>query len=153
MLYSVLLTRLSLVSRMVLLSISLLLVVAMVRKGNETISKYNRHLCFCFYFSISSQEIATSAPKDTVILTLACGKYRFNKLQDSFGSIDGIPRLLDLGQCNDAFSGIQVALALQKAFGLKSINDLPCKYLRVLGTLNRVLNCLNYTSELCYFMV
>lgn len=74
------------------------------------------------------KEVATQAPKDTVILTLACGKYRFNKLQDSFGDIGGIPRLLDLGQCNDAYSGVQVALALQDAFGLKSVNDLPLSF-------------------------
>lgn len=74
------------------------------------------------------KEIALGAPKDTIILTLACGKYRFNKLQDSFGEIGGIPRLLDMGQCNDAYSGVQVALALQKAFNLKSINDLPLSF-------------------------
>ncbi len=50
------------------------------------------------------------APPDTVILTLACGKYRF--YDKDLGSIDGIPRLLDMGQCNDAYSAIQVALAL-----------------------------------------
>jgi len=67
-------------------------------------------------------EFAEKAPKDTVILTLACGKYRFNKLE--FGEIDGIPRLLDAGQCNDAYSAIQIALALSKAFGV-SVNELP----------------------------
>ncbi len=74
------------------------------------------------------KEVATQAPKDTVILTLACGKYRFNKLQDEFGEIGGIPRMLDMGQCNDAYSAVQVALALQGAFGLKSINDLPLSF-------------------------
>ena len=67
-------------------------------------------------------DFATEAPKDTVILTLACGKYRFNKLE--FGDIGGIPRLLDMGQCNDAYSAIQVAVALAKAFGC-GVNDLP----------------------------
>ncbi|HOW89722.1 MAG TPA: hydroxylamine reductase, partial [Elusimicrobiales bacterium] len=67
-------------------------------------------------------EFAERTPKDTVILTLACGKYRFNKLE--FGDIGGIPRLLDMGQCNDAYSAIQVALALSKAFNT-GVNDLP----------------------------
>lgn len=62
------------------------------------------------------------APDDTVILTLACGKYRFNKNQ--FGDINGIPRLLDVGQCNDAYSAIQLALALAKEFNC-GINELP----------------------------
>ncbi|HAH31849.1 MAG TPA: hydroxylamine reductase [Elusimicrobia bacterium] len=65
---------------------------------------------------------AEIAPKDTIILTLACGKYRFNKLD--FGDIGGIPRLLDMGQCNDAYSAIQVALALSKAFNV-GVNELP----------------------------
>jgi hydroxylamine reductase len=67
-------------------------------------------------------EFAEKAPKDTVILTLACGKYRFNKLD--FGDIGGIPRLLDVGQCNDAYSAIQIALALANAFEC-GVNDLP----------------------------
>jgi hydroxylamine reductase len=67
-------------------------------------------------------ELAERVPKDCVILTVACGKYRFNKLD--FGAIDGIPRLLDVGQCNDAYSAVQVALALAKAFGC-GVNDLP----------------------------
>jgi len=67
-------------------------------------------------------EFAESVPKDCVILTLACGKYRFNKLE--FGTIGGIPRLLDLGQCNDAYSAIQIAVALSKAFNC-GVNDLP----------------------------
>ena len=67
-------------------------------------------------------EFAEKAPKDTVILTLACGKYRFNKLD--FGDIGGIPRLLDVGQCNDAYSAIQIAVALSKAFNC-GVNDLP----------------------------
>ncbi len=67
-------------------------------------------------------QFAQAVPKDCVILTLACGKYRFNKLE--FGDIGGIPRLLDVGQCNDSYSAIQIALALSKAFNLP-VNDLP----------------------------
>jgi hydroxylamine reductase len=67
-------------------------------------------------------EFAEKVPKDCVILTLACGKYRFNKLD--FGDIGGIPRLLDIGQCNDAYSAIQVAVALANAFNC-GVNDLP----------------------------
>ena len=59
-------------------------------------------------------EFAQQVPKDCMILTLACGKYRFNKLD--FGSIDGLPRLLDIGQCNDAYSAIKIAVALAGAF-------------------------------------
>jgi hydroxylamine reductase len=67
-------------------------------------------------------EFAQAVPDDCVILTLACGKYRFNKL--AFGDIGGIPRLLDCGQCNDAFSAVKIASALSEAFGC-GINDLP----------------------------
>ncbi|MDD4910551.1 MAG: hydroxylamine reductase [Candidatus Omnitrophica bacterium] len=67
-------------------------------------------------------EFAEKAPGDTVILTLACGKYRFNKLE--FGDIGGIPRLLDCGQCNDSYSAIQIALALAGAFKC-GVNELP----------------------------
>lgn len=67
-------------------------------------------------------EFAESVPKDCVIMTLACGKFRFNKME--FGTIGGIPRLLDIGQCNDAYSAIQIAVALSKAFGC-GVNDLP----------------------------
>jgi len=67
-------------------------------------------------------EFVEKAPKDTVILTLACGKYRFN-MQD-YGDIGGIPRLLDIGQCNDAYSAIKIASALAEAFGV-GVNDLP----------------------------
>ena len=67
-------------------------------------------------------EFAQSAPQDSIILTLACGKYRFNKLD--FGTVAGLPRLLDMGQCNDAYSAIQVAVALSKAFEC-GVNDLP----------------------------
>ena len=67
-------------------------------------------------------EFAEKVPEDCVILTLACGKYRFNKLE--FGDIGGIPRLLDIGQCNDAYSAIQIAVALAEAFEC-GVNDLP----------------------------
>ncbi|WP_061994763.1 hydroxylamine reductase [Clostridium sp. ATCC 25772] len=67
-------------------------------------------------------EFAKQLPDDCIILTLACGKYRFNKLD--FGDIDGIPRLLDIGQCNDAYSAVRIALALADAFNC-TVNDLP----------------------------
>ena len=67
-------------------------------------------------------EFAENVPDDCVVLTLACGKYRFNKLE--FGEIGGIPRLLDCGQCNDAYSAIQIALALANAFDC-DVNELP----------------------------
>jgi hydroxylamine reductase len=67
-------------------------------------------------------EFAQAVPEDCVMLTLACGKYRFNKLP--FGKIDGIPRLLDCGQCNDAYSAIKIAQALAEAFEC-DVNDLP----------------------------
>ena len=67
-------------------------------------------------------EFVKKAPKDAVILTLACGKYRFNDLD--LGTIGGIPRLLDVGQCNDAYSAIRIALALADAFHC-SVNELP----------------------------
>lgn len=67
-------------------------------------------------------EVAEQAPDDTVVMTLGCGKYRFNT--HDFGEIGGIPRLLDIGQCNDAYSAIQIAGALAKAFDCE-VNDLP----------------------------
>ena len=67
-------------------------------------------------------EFAQAVPKDCVVLTLACGKYRFNKL--GFGTIGGLPRLLDIGQCNDAYSAIKIAGALAGAFNC-TVNDLP----------------------------
>lgn len=67
-------------------------------------------------------EFVEKTPKDTVVLTLACGKYRFNKLE--LGDIGGIPRLLDIGQCNDAYSAIQIAVALANAFDT-DVNSLP----------------------------
>ncbi|MFH1370758.1 MAG: hydroxylamine reductase [Planctomycetota bacterium] len=70
-------------------------------------------------------DFAQKVPDDCLILTLACGKYRFNKLE--FGSIDGIPRLLDCGQCNDAYSAVQIAVALANAFNC-GVNDLPLSF-------------------------
>ena len=67
-------------------------------------------------------EFVEKAPKDTVILTLACGKFRF--FDKELGDIGGIPRLLDVGQCNDAYSAVQIAVALSKAFNV-GVNDLP----------------------------
>ena len=67
-------------------------------------------------------EFAEKVPKDCIILTLACGKYRFNKLE--FGEVAGLPRLLDVGQCNDAYSAVRIALALADAFNC-GVNDLP----------------------------
>ena len=67
-------------------------------------------------------QFAQMVPSDCLILTLACGKYRFNKLE--FGEIDGIPRLLDVGQCNDAYSAIQIARAFADAFQT-DVNSLP----------------------------
>ncbi|MFR4476821.1 MAG: hypothetical protein ACLT3Y_06145 [Ruminococcus callidus] len=70
-------------------------------------------------------EFVKQTPPDTVVLTLACGKYRFNDLE--LGTIGGLPRLMDMGQCNDAYSAIQVAVALANAFGC-GVNELPLSY-------------------------
>lgn len=67
-------------------------------------------------------EFVEKTPQDTVVLTLACGKYRFNDL--NLGTIGGLPRLMDIGQCNDAYSAIKIAIALADAFGC-GVNDLP----------------------------
>jgi hydroxylamine reductase len=67
-------------------------------------------------------DVALGAPRDTVVLTLGCAKYRFN--QHDFGDIGGIPRLLDVGQCNDTYSAVKIATALAEAFDC-GINDLP----------------------------
>ena len=67
-------------------------------------------------------EFVKQTPDDTIVLTLACGKFRFNDM--NLGSIDGIPRILDMGQCNDAYSAIKVAVELSKAFNC-SVNELP----------------------------
>ena len=71
-------------------------------------------------------DFAKSLPEDTVILTAGCAKYRYNKL--GLGDINGIPRVLDAGQCNDSYSLVQIALALKDAFGLDDVNDLPIEY-------------------------
>ncbi len=71
-------------------------------------------------------EFAEKLPKDTIILTAGCAKYRYNKL--NLGDIAGIPRVLDAGQCNDSYSLAMIALALKDAFGLDDINDLPIIY-------------------------
>jgi hydroxylamine reductase len=71
-------------------------------------------------------EFAKALPKDTVILTAGCAKYRYNKLD--LGDIGGIPRVLDAGQCNDSYSLVVIAQKLAEAFGLKDINDLPVSY-------------------------
>lgn len=71
-------------------------------------------------------EFAEKLPKDTVILTAGCAKYRYNKLP--LGDINGIPRVLDAGQCNDSYSLVKIALALKEAFGLNDLNDLPIAY-------------------------
>ena len=67
-------------------------------------------------------ELAEQVPQDCAILTLGCAKYRFN--DQDFGDIGGLPRLLDVGQCNDSYSAIQIALALADAFDC-GVNDLP----------------------------
>ena len=67
-------------------------------------------------------EFVKQTPKDSIILTLACGKFRFNDLD--LGTIDGLPRIMDMGQCNDAYSAIKVAVALSEAFGC-GVNELP----------------------------
>jgi hydroxylamine reductase len=67
-------------------------------------------------------EFVEKVPKDCIVLTLACGKYRF--FDQELGDIGGIPRLLDAGQCNDAYSAVQIAVALSKAFDVE-VNELP----------------------------
>ena len=71
-------------------------------------------------------EFAKALPKDTVILTAGCAKYKYNKLP--LGDINGIPRILDAGQCNDSYSLAVIALKLKEVFGLDDINDLPIIY-------------------------
>lgn len=71
-------------------------------------------------------DFAKALPKDAVILTAGCAKYKYNKLQ--LGDINGIPRVLDAGQCNDSYSLAVIALKLKKVFGLDDINDLPIVY-------------------------
>lgn len=79
------------------------------------------------------KDIATNVPQDNVVMTLGCAKYRFNRYE--FGSIDvggmegvQIPRLLDIGQCNDSYSAVKIASALADAFGTKDLNDLPISF-------------------------
>ncbi|MCP4195634.1 MAG: hydroxylamine reductase, partial [Proteobacteria bacterium] len=71
-------------------------------------------------------EIAKALPKNTVILTSGCAKYRYNKLD--LGDIDGIPRVLDAGQCNDSYSLVIIAQKLAEAFNLSDLNDLPLSF-------------------------
>lgn len=71
-------------------------------------------------------KFAEALPQDCVILTAGCAKYRYNKLP--LGDIEGVPRVLDAGQCNDSYSLVRIALALRDAFGLKDVNDLPIVY-------------------------
>ena len=66
-------------------------------------------------------------PKDTIVITLACGKFRFNDLQ--LGDIEGIPRLIDIGQCNDSIVGIDIITSLKEFFNVRDINDLPVSYI------------------------
>ena len=70
--------------------------------------------------------MAQNLPKDTIILTAGCAKYRYNKLD--LGDIGGIPRVLDAGQCNDSYSLAVVALKLKEVFGLDDINELPISF-------------------------
>jgi hydroxylamine reductase len=71
-------------------------------------------------------KVAEQLPKDTIILTAGCAKYRYNKLK--LGDIGGIPRILDAGQCNDSYSLAVIALKLKEVFGLDNINDLPISF-------------------------
>jgi hydroxylamine reductase len=71
-------------------------------------------------------EVAEELPKDVIILTAGCAKYRYNKLD--LGDINGVPRVLDAGQCNDSYSLAIIALKLKEVFGLEDINDLPISY-------------------------
>ena len=70
-------------------------------------------------------EFVKQTPKDSIVLTLACGKYRFNDLD--LGTVAGFPRIMDMGQCNDAYSAVQVAVALAQAFGC-GVNELPLSF-------------------------
>ena len=70
-------------------------------------------------------DLAMATPQDSLILTLGCGKFRFNR--EDLGSINGVPRLLDIGQCNDAYSAVQIAVAVAGALGC-GVNDLPLHY-------------------------
>lgn len=80
----------------------------------------------CFPSRSYYTKFAEALPQDCVILTAGCAKYRYNKLP--LGDIEGVPRVLDAGQCNDSYSLVRIALALRDAFGLKDVNDLPIVY-------------------------
>ena len=71
-------------------------------------------------------QLAGKLPKEAVILTAGCAKYRYNTLD--LGDIGGIPRVIDAGQCNDSYSLVVIALKLVEAFGVKSVNDLPISF-------------------------
>ena len=103
------------------------------RRGRQGRSKRSRQRKIRHFFLVGGcdgakpgrnyyTEFVEKAPKDTIVLTLACGKFRF--FDKELGDIGGIPRLLDIGQCNDAYSAIQIALALSKAFNV-GVNELP----------------------------
>jgi hydroxylamine reductase len=70
-------------------------------------------------------DLAVATPQDSLVLTLGCGKFRFNR--EELGDIKGVPRLLDIGQCNDAYSAIQIAVAVANALECE-VNDLPLHY-------------------------
>lgn len=72
------------------------------------------------------RRLAELLPKDTIVITLACGKFRFNDI--SFGDIEGVPRLIDVGQCNDTIVGIEIIEALMELFGVEDINQLPISF-------------------------
>ena len=80
----------------------------------------------CLHLQNYYTDFAAALPKDTVILTAGCAKYKYNKLD--LGDIGGIPRVLDAGQCNDSYSLAVIALKLKEVFGVESINDLPISY-------------------------
>lgn len=86
--------------------------------GIPQLKKYSHLKGNCSYY----QDFVAATPQDTVVLTLACGKYRFHDL--NLGSIGNLPRLLDIGQCNDAYSAIRIALVLADAFDC-DVNELP----------------------------
>ena len=104
-------------------------------------------------------DFAKALPKDTVILTAGCAKYKYNKLD--LGDIGGIPRVLDAGQCNDSYSLAVIALKLKEVFGLEDINELPIIYniswyeqkaVCILLTLLHLAPYLQTFAELCPWM-
>ena len=94
--------------------------------NHEAVSIRNLFSCGFIADRNYYEEFAKELPDSAVILTAGCAKYRYNKL--NLGDINGIPRVLDAGQCNDSYSLIQIALALVDAFGVESVNDLPIAY-------------------------